>query len=156
MNETKEFCEMSTLIWFMSVDCSLILSVVHLFCIEWPSGWVEPELGRPILGLGRIGHTLFARASWTGWGFCPNGSDGLRFLFERITRSRTFARRIESDRHTCSSNTQSEFRLIQKSRIELSNRGLNSQFCPTNWAEQAILFDGLTSVSSFVRARVLD
>jgi hypothetical protein len=34
MNDTKEFCEMSTLIWFMNVDCSFIFSVVHLFCMK--------------------------------------------------------------------------------------------------------------------------
>jgi hypothetical protein len=34
MSDTKEFCEMSTLIWFMSVDCSFIFSVVHLFCMK--------------------------------------------------------------------------------------------------------------------------
>jgi hypothetical protein len=34
MNETKEFCEMSTLIRLMSVDCSFTLSVVYLFCMK--------------------------------------------------------------------------------------------------------------------------
>ncbi len=34
MSKTKKFCEMSTLIWLMSVDCSFILSVVHLFCMK--------------------------------------------------------------------------------------------------------------------------
>jgi hypothetical protein len=34
MSDTKEFCEMSTLIWFINVDCSFILSVVHLFCMK--------------------------------------------------------------------------------------------------------------------------
>jgi hypothetical protein len=126
------------------------------FELGWPSGWVEPELGRPTLGLDRVGHILLARAGRTGWGFCPNGSNGLGFLSGRVTRARTFVRRIGSDRHTCPSGTQPEFRLIQKSRVGLSNRGLNSQFCPTGWAEQAILSDGLAWVSSFVRARALN
>jgi hypothetical protein len=99
--------------------------------LRWPSNWVEPELGLPTLGLARVGHTLLARAGRTGWGFCPNGSNELRFLSGRITRARTFVRRIESNRHTCPSSTQLEFRPIQKSRIGLSNRGLNSQFYPT-------------------------
>ncbi len=34
MSETKEFCEMSTLIWFINVDCSFTFSVVHLFCMK--------------------------------------------------------------------------------------------------------------------------
>jgi hypothetical protein len=131
-------------------------SFTSISLIEWSSGWVEPELGRPTLGLGRVEHTLLARADRTGWGFCPNGSNGLRFLSGRITRARTFVRRVESNRHTCPSSTQPEFRFIQKSRIGLSNRGLNSQFCPTGWAGQAILSDELTWVSSFVRARALD
>jgi hypothetical protein len=34
MSDTKEFCEMSILIWLISVDCSFTLSVVHLFCMK--------------------------------------------------------------------------------------------------------------------------
>ncbi len=34
MSDTKKFCEMSILIWFINVDCSFILSVVHLFCMK--------------------------------------------------------------------------------------------------------------------------
>jgi hypothetical protein len=60
-------------------------------------------------------------------------------LFERIDRIRILVRRVESNRHTCSSSTQSEFRLIQKSRVEWSILGLNDQICSTNSAEQAIL-----------------
>jgi hypothetical protein len=123
---------------------------------------------RVVVGLNWTRARAFNPRFGQGWTYSsrPSGSNELRFLFERsnelrfllgrITRARTFVRRIESNRHTCSSNTQLEFRLIQKSRVELSNRGLNSQFCSTGWAEQAILFDGLTWVSSFVRARVLD
>jgi hypothetical protein len=30
----KIFCKRSTLIWFINVDCSFILSIVHLFCMK--------------------------------------------------------------------------------------------------------------------------
>jgi hypothetical protein len=34
MSETKKFCEMSTLIWFINVDCSFTFNVVRLFCMK--------------------------------------------------------------------------------------------------------------------------
>jgi hypothetical protein len=123
--------------------------------LGWPLGWVEPELGRPTLGLGRVGHTLLARAGRTDWGFCPDGSDGLRFLSGRVTRARTFVRRIGSDRHTCPSGTQPEFRPIQSARVGWPTLGLAIEFCPTGWAGQAILSDGLAWVVNLVRARAL-
>jgi hypothetical protein len=72
------------------------------------------------------------------------------FLFERIDRIRILVRRVESNRHTCSSSIQSESRLIQKSRVEWSTLGLNDQVCSTNWAEQAILSEPESWASSGV------
>jgi hypothetical protein len=98
-----------------------------MFRVTVGLGWTRARASNPRFGQG-----------WT-YLFCSSGLVGFGCLFERIDRIRVLVRRIESDRHTCSSNTQSEFRLIQKSRIEWSILGLNDQICSTNWAEQAIL-----------------
>ncbi len=93
-----------------------------------------------------------------GWAhsFCPGGLDGFGFLSERIDRIRVLVRRIESNRHTCSSSTQPESRLIQKSRVEWSILGFNDQVCSTNWAEQAILSEPEFWASSGVLILGLD
>jgi hypothetical protein len=90
-------------------------------------GWTQARASNP-----RVGQ---------GWAhpFCPEGLNEFGFLFEKIDQIRTLVRRIESNRHTCSSNAQSEFRLIQKSWVEWSTLGLDNQICSTSWAEQAIL-----------------
>jgi hypothetical protein len=44
--------------------------------LGWPLGWVEPELGRSTLGLGRVECTSSVREGWTGSGSCPSGLDG--------------------------------------------------------------------------------
>jgi hypothetical protein len=139
--------------------CLLIRRLTIFFeealSIEWPSCWVEPELGRSILGLGRIEHISSVRKDWAGSDSCSTSEIEQALLIERIDRIRILVRRIESNRHTCSSSTQLEFRLIQKSRIEWSILELNNQIRFTSWAEQAILFDDLIWVINLVRARAL-
>jgi hypothetical protein len=103
--------------------------------------YLKTWLSRVAVGLG----WTRARASnprvGQGWAhsFCPEELNGFGFLFKRIDRIRVLVRLIESNKHTCSSSTQSEFRFIQKSRVEWSILGLNGQICSTGWAEQAIL-----------------
>jgi hypothetical protein len=101
-------------------------------------GWTRARASNPKVG-----------QDWAH-SFCSRGLDGFGFLFERIDRIRILVRRIESNRHTCSSGTQSESRLIQKSRVEWSILRLNDQVCFTNWAEQAILSEPELWVSSGV------
>jgi hypothetical protein len=125
------------------------------YSLGWPSGWVEPELGRPTLGLGRVGHTSSVRKGWTGSGSCPTNWTGQALLAERVDRVRVLVRRIESNRSICSSNAQPEFRLIQKARVERSTLGLVIKFCSTDWTEQTTLSDELNWTSNPVRARAL-
>jgi hypothetical protein len=109
-------------------------------------------LRRVIVGLGWTRARAFNPRIGQGWAhsFCPRGLNGFGFLSERIDRIRVLVRRIGSDRHTCSSNTQPESRLIQKSRVEWSILGLDGQVCSTDWAEQAILFEPESWASSGV------
>ncbi len=65
-----------------------------LFVLEWPSNWIEPELGRLILGLGRIEHRFFARRI----------ESNASVLFARIERIRVIVRRIELNLVFCSND----------------------------------------------------
>jgi hypothetical protein len=107
---------------------------------------------RVIVGLSWTRARVFNSRFGQGWTYSsrPSGSDGLRFLSGRVTRARTFVRRVGSNRHSCSSSAQSEFRLIQKARIERSILGLAIKFCPTDWTEQAILSEPESWASSGV------
>ncbi len=104
---------------------------------------VDNDRNRMTVELGWTRARAFNPRFGQGWTYPsrPSGSDGLEFLSGRITRARTFVRRIESNRHTCSSNAQPEFRLIQEARVERPTLGLTIKFCPTGWTEQAILFE---------------
>ncbi len=105
------------------------------------SSWVMLRLHRVAVGLSwtraRVSNPRFGQ----GWTYPsrPSGSDGLGFLSGRVTRARTFVRRIGSDRHSCPSDAQSEFRPIQKARVGRPTLGLVIKFCPTGWTGQAIL-----------------
>jgi hypothetical protein len=121
-------------------------SIKVKLCLEWPSGWVEPEIGRSTLGLSRVEHSTSARRIEPDKHFWPSGLNEFGLSFDKLNRTQRLVRRIKSNRHTCSSSTQSEFRLIQKSRIGWPTLGLDDQFCPTGWAKQAILSDGLAWV----------
>jgi hypothetical protein len=115
-----KICEWSELVLYRRTD--------HMTRVVVGLSWTRARVSNPRFGQG-----------WT-YPSRPSGSDGLGFLSGRITRARTFVWRIESDRHSCSSNAQSEFRLIQKARVERSILGLIIKFCSTDWTEQAILF----------------
>jgi hypothetical protein len=52
--------------------------------LGWPSGWVELELGRPTLGLGRVGHTLFAPRVGPDAPLLSGRVEGVRFLVRRV------------------------------------------------------------------------
>jgi hypothetical protein len=112
-----------TWIWSFSKKSRLIFE--HRVAVGL--GWTRARASNPRIGQG-----------WTH-SFCSRELNGFEFLFERIDRVRILVRRIELNRHTCSSSTQFKSRLIQKSRIEWSILGLNDQVCSTDWAEQAIL-----------------
>jgi hypothetical protein len=114
--------------------------------------FARSEIIRVTVGLGWTRARAFNPRFGQGWTYPsrPSGSNGLGFLSGRVTRARTFVRRIGSDRHTCSSSAQSEFRLIQKARIERSTLGLIIKFCSTNWTEQAILSEPESWASSGV------
>jgi hypothetical protein len=60
--------------------------------LGWPSGWVEPELGRPTLGLGRVGHSASARRVGPDKHFWPSGLTGFGFLSDGLNRTRIFVR----------------------------------------------------------------
>jgi hypothetical protein len=62
--------------------------------VEWSSNWVEPELGRSILGLRRIEHRFFIRRV----------ESSASVLFARIERIRVTVRRIELNKDFCSSD----------------------------------------------------
>ncbi len=144
---------------------------------------------RVIVELNWIRARVFNSRFEQDWTYSSRSSESneLRFLFERVTRARTFVRRIESNKHICSSELLELELLFDElnqtdifvrralnsnfdsyKNLELSSQivswtvdfvrrtELNKQFCSTSWAEQAILFDKLTWVSSFVRARVLN
>jgi hypothetical protein len=114
--------------------------------VEWSSNWVEPELGRSTLGLSRVEHSASARRVEPDKHFWPSGLAGFEFLFDGLNRTQRFVRRVESNRHICSSSTQPEFRPIQKSRVGRPTLGLDQEFCSTGWIEQTTLFDELTWV----------
>ncbi len=57
------------------------------------SGWVEPELGRPTLGLGRVGHSVSARRVGPDKHFWPSGLVGFGFLSDGLNRTGLFVRR---------------------------------------------------------------
>jgi hypothetical protein len=84
-------------------------------------GWTRARASNPRFGQGWV-HP-----------FCPGGLDGLGVLSERVGRVRVLVRRVGSDRHTCPSSTQLEFRPIQKARVGRSTLGLIIKFCPTGW-----------------------
>jgi hypothetical protein len=109
---------------------------------------------RVTVGLGWTRARAFNPRFGQGWTQCLSPTDwtGQALLAERVDRVRVLVRRIESNRHFCSSSIQPEFRLIQKSRVEWPTLGLNGQICPTGWAEQAILSEPEPWASSGVLA----
>jgi hypothetical protein len=97
-----------------------------------------------------------------GWThlICSTNWIGQALLIERIDRIRVLVQRVELNRHTCLSSTQSEFRLIQKSRIEWSTLELNNQICfyALSWTSNSVrridLSDQSCSSSSSELARM--
>jgi hypothetical protein len=85
--------------------------------IEWPSNWIEPELGRSILGLGRIEHSVSARRVESDKHFWPSGLIGFGFLFDELNRTRIFFR----------SNVQLETVVWIEIRIECSIHELSDR-----------------------------
>ncbi len=147
---TKNSNRIDEFIWFHSKWCKKKKSIRFNFVVE--SNQFRIVTNRVTVELNwtraRMSNPRFGQ-DWT-YPSRPSGSNGLGFLSGRITRARTFVRRIESNRHSCSSNAQSEFRLIQKARIEKSILGLIIKFCSTDWTEQAILSESELWASSGV------
>jgi hypothetical protein len=112
---------------FLSILSFLFSLIMNRVIVEL--SWIRARAFNPKIG-----------QNWTH-SFCSKELNEFEFLFEKIDRIRILVRRVESNRHTCSSSTQFESRLIQKSRIEWSFLELNDQVCSTNWIEQAILFE---------------
>ncbi len=91
-----ELIETSTKKQIFELNSIIILissSQLNQSVIEWPSSWIKPELGCPILGLGRVGHILLARADRTDWGFCSSELLELGLLFDELNRTDIVVRR---------------------------------------------------------------
>jgi hypothetical protein len=81
--------------WKNDFNCrSLINFAISSSRLGWPSGWVEPELGRSTLGLSRVEHRFSARRI----------ESSASVLFARIERIRIIVRRVELNKDFCSSD----------------------------------------------------
>jgi hypothetical protein len=87
------------------------------FSIEWPSGWVEPELGRPTLGLGRVGHRPLARRVEPSAPLLSGRIGRVRVLFRRVESNKNFCPLERSTRDCCMSRNSS---WAFNSRVECS------------------------------------
>jgi hypothetical protein len=78
--------------WRRDLFWLIHLTIQWLSILGWPSSWVEPELGRPILGLGRVEHSASARRVGPDKHFWPSGLAGFGFLSDGLDRTRIFVR----------------------------------------------------------------
>jgi hypothetical protein len=137
---------------FILLIHSTISSTSHHSSIEWPSSWIEPELGRSTLGLGRVEHSVSARRIEPDKHFWSRGLIEFEFLFDELNRTRIFVR----------SNVQLETVVWVKIRVECSIHELNDRLRfriesehadpsePESWASSRASILGLGSEVLFV------
>ncbi len=109
--------------------------------IEWPSNWVEPELGRSTLGLSRVGHRSPVRRV----------EPGSPVLSERVERVRVFVRRVESNTAFRPTNWIGQAYLFVEHPTRISAHTKISGWAANPRVGPRILFDGLNWTDNSVR-----
>jgi hypothetical protein len=122
---------------FTSSNCEKYITATSRVVVEL--SWTRARAFNPRFG-----------QSWT-YPSRSSGSDGMGFLSGRVTRARTFVRRMKSNRHTCSTNWIEQAYLSVESSIRISAHTKSSNWEINPRIDHRILFDGLNWTSNPVR-----